>query len=84
MLPALGLLATQQTNPMQHTLAIVCQQLDYAATHPDAMTPTVPVTWFLPPTAMPRTSQNPKHAVTQAGIFSFLKMMFFLQTMVPS
>ena len=37
MLPALGSLATQQANPMQHTLAKVHQLLDYAATHPDAM-----------------------------------------------
>ena len=37
MIPTLGSLATQQANPMRHTLVQGCQVLDYTATQPDAM-----------------------------------------------
>jgi hypothetical protein len=37
MLPALGSIATQQTNPTQNTKKLVHQFLNYATTHPDAI-----------------------------------------------
>jgi hypothetical protein len=37
MLPALGMLATQQASPTKNTLKKIKQFLDFAATHPDAV-----------------------------------------------
>ena len=37
MIPALGTIATKQSNPTKHTMAKVQQFLDYAATHMDAI-----------------------------------------------
>ena len=37
MLPALGLLATQQEAPTENTMTLAKQFLDYSATHPNAI-----------------------------------------------
>jgi UDP-N-acetylglucosamine 2-epimerase len=37
MLPALGMLATQEASPTKNTMKKIKQFLDFAATHPDAV-----------------------------------------------
>jgi hypothetical protein len=78
MLPVFGLLATQQANPMRHTLAKVCQLLNYTATHPDAL-----ITYrdsdmvLVAHSDDSHLSEIKAHSCTGRH-FSFLKMMFFL------
>jgi hypothetical protein len=81
MLPALGMLATQQASPTKNTMKKIKQFLDFAATHPDAV-----VTYHASNmgTAMHRTYPKAMHKAEQVGTFSCPKTWKHHPTMVRS
>jgi hypothetical protein len=58
---ALSTIASEQAKPTEKMGADVNQLLDYAATHPDAVTHSLPVTCNSILTAMPVTSMSQAH-----------------------